>query len=563
MGTPEGPPAPGKLEALALELERLRAEHERLRLEHEHLLEAQQLTEKVHSEFVEAYDCAPIPLVTLDRAGSIQHINRAGINLLGQSGAHLLGRYLRSCVAPDDRRALAQHLAAARSAGEQACDLCFTRADGVSIPVRLRMRVSSEDNGSLQVAILDMRDREPAIEEMRRLVESERAARDASTAKDKFIAVLSHELRTPLTPVLAASSLMLARKTTPRDIAAVFEMIQRNVVMETRLIDDLLDVTRIVRGKMLVQLKPTDIHQVAREAAETLGDEAAKKKQSIHVELPAERHWANADPIRIRQVFLNLLRNAIKFTPDGGDIYITSWDAGARLTIEVEDTGIGLAPEAVAHLFEPFEQVDDSWSKRGTGGGLGLGLAISKGLVDLHGGHLFAGTGGRNQGARFAVQLETVPVEAASAPAEEMTARVAIPDVAEANDKRRQRILLVDDHPDTLEVMTELMAEMGFDVELARSVSSALAIDMARVDVIVSDIGLPDGTGLDLMRELRANGRRRPAIAVSGFGMEADVRASKEAGFDLHLTKPVDFEMLFDAIRTVSHGHPPSAPRRP
>ena len=552
----EGPPAPYNAEALAAELERLQAEHEQLRLEHDHLLEAQQLTDRAHSEFVEAYDLAPMPLLTLDRAGTICHVNRAGSKLLGQSSVNILGRSLRIFIAPDDRPALAQHLAAARSADEHACDLRFARADGVSFPARLWMRASSEHTGFLQLAVLDLRDREPAIEEMRRLIESERAAREASTAKDKFIAILSHELRTPLTPILAASSLMVARKSTPPDIAAVFEMIQRNIVMETRLIDDLLDVTRIVRGQMLVQLQPTDLHQVAREATEILGEELTRKSQSIHVELNAERHWAAADPIRMRQVFLNLLRNAVKFTPDGGDIYVRSWNAGARLTIEVEDNGIGLAPEALSHLFEPFEQVDDGWSNRAAGGGLGLGLAISKGLVDLHGGNLFAGSGGRNQGARFAVQLETVVVGAAPAPVEEKGASISTPDLAKAdNTKRRPRILLVDDHPDTLEAMTELVMEMGFEVELARSVTSALAIDMERVDLIVSDVGLPDGTGLDLMRELQATGRRRPAIAVSGFGMESDVRASKEAGFDLHLTKPVVFDVLFDALRSLSAGH--------
>lgn len=286
---------------------------------------------------------------------------------------------------------------------------------------------------------------------------------------------------------------------------------QRNVVMETRLIDDLLDVTRIVRGQMSVELRPTDIHQVAWEATEILGEEVAKKGQSIHLELRAERHWANADPIRMRQVFLNLLRNAVKFTPNGGDIYVTSWNANSRLTIEVEDSGAGIAPEVRARLFD-----------------------------------------------------ETVAAEVAPAPVRENAAAgVPMPDLAADDAKPKPRILLVDDHPDTLEAMTELIREMGFEVEPARSVCSALATDMGRVDLIVSDIGLPDGTGLDLMRELRANGRRRPAIAISGFGRESDVRASKEAGFDLHLTKPVDFEVLFDAIRTLNGGRPARAGGRP
>jgi PAS domain S-box-containing protein len=544
-------------------LDQLQNDNERLRLAHEHLLEEQQLVDKAHADFVEAYDFAPLPLVTLDRAGTIRHVNRAGAKLLGQGGAHLLGRSLRTFVAADDRRAFAQHLAIARSrTDDYTCEVRFARVDGVSFSSRLFMRGSSSEGASLQIAILDLRDREQAIEEMRRLVESERSAREASTAKDRFIAVLSHELRTPLTPVLAASSLMAARKNVPPDIAAVFEMIQRNVVMETRLIDDLLDVTRIVRGQMRIEFQPTNLHQVAAEATEILGQEAAKKRQSIHLELRAERHWVNADPSRMRQVFLNLLRNAIKFTPDGGEVSLKSWNAGSRLTIEVEDSGVGIAPEALAHLFEPFEQDDHGWSNRGAGGGLGLGLAISKGLIDLHGGSISAGSRGQNQGARFAVQLETVAAGDAPAPVEDRTSPGV--EVADAgNAKPRPRILLVDDHADTLASMSELITEMGFDVEPARSVSSALAVDMERVDLVVSDIGLPDGTGMDLIRELQASGRGRPAIAISGFGMESDVRASKEAGFDLHLTKPVDFDALFDAIRTLNSGPRTGAARQP
>ena len=437
--------ASGKSEALALELERLRAEHERLRLEHEHLLEAQQLGDNAHSEFVEAYDCAPcLSSRSIVRAAFAMSIVR-GPSCRASSG-HPGARALRTFVAPDDRRALAQHLATARSTNEHACDLRFARVDGVSLPARLWTRVSSEDGGSLQIAILDLRDREPALEEMRRLVESERAARESSIAKDKFIAVLSHELRTPLTPVLAASSLMVARKSTAPDIAAVFEMIQRNVLMETRLIDDLLCDSYRPRADAR-STEAHDLHQVVREATEILGEELAKKRQSIHVD-SVPRHWANADPIRMQQVFLNLLRNAIKFTPEGGDVYLRSWNAGARLTIEVEDNGIGLAPEALARLFEPFEQADDSWSNRGAGGGLGLGLAISKGLVDLHHGNLFAGSGGRNQGARFAVQLHTVAAELAPAAVEEKAAGFVMPDPAEARAAgQRLRILLVDNRP--------------------------------------------------------------------------------------------------------------------
>jgi CheY-like chemotaxis protein len=185
---------------------------------------------------------------------------------------------------------------------------------------------------------------------------------------------------------------------------------------------------------------------------------------------------------------------------------------------------------------------------------LGLGLAICKGLVGLHGGSIAAASRGETQGARFAVQLETLAPSSAAEPEYERTVEVAPrPGRTDATGSRqRPRILLVDDHADSLETMTELMVEMGYDVETAGSVGSALAIDFERVDLIVSDIGLPDGTGLDLIRELQAKGRRRPAIAISGFGMESDITASREAGFDLHLTKPVDYEVLSGALQRLN-----------
>jgi PAS domain S-box-containing protein len=502
-----------------------------------------------------------LPLFTLDRGGVIQQVNHAGAERLGLERSRLLGRLWRSFVAGDDRRRFAQLLARSRAGGEGAGgELQVAPPEGSLVPVRLWLRLAPGAGGLLLLAAIDLRERDGAVAQMQRLVESERVARREIAAKDQFIAMLSHELRTPLTPVLAAASLMSGRRNLSVEVLGAFQMIRRNVSIEARIIDDLLDVTRIASGKMSVRREPTDVHQLALDTVEILGEEARRKRHTIAVDLAAERHQASADPVRLRQVFWNLLRNAIKFTPDGGEIHLRTWNAGSRMTIEIEDSGVGIDPQDIPQIFEPFRQIDEDRLKRTTGG-LGLGLSICKGLIDLHGGQIAAHSRGRGQGARFVVQLETLSGLPARADAAPPAAAAPLPPPAPerveagASAERKRRILLVDDHPDTVAMMTDLLIDSGYDVESAQSVRAALAVDLQQVDMIVSDIGLPDGTGLDLIRSLQSRGHR-PAIALSGFGMESDVRASKEAGFDLHLTKPVDIDDLLGAIRALNSPHP-------
>ena len=252
--------------------------------------------------------------------------------------------------------------------------------------------------------IVDLREREQAAVETRRLLAAEKAARAASNAKDHFIATLSHELRTPLTPVLAAVTALRTRAGVPDDLRSIHEMIRRNILTEARLIDDLLDVTRIVRGKMRLEWQTVDVHETVRETMETLQTEIAAKHLTVGVFLEADRHGAKADPVRLKQVFWNLVRNAVKFTPEGGRIELYSWnDAGNAsrwLAVEVSDTGQGFDPEAAPGLFEAFEQGLEAPERTG---GLGLGLAICRGMMELHGGRIAAFSRGPGMGARFVV----------------------------------------------------------------------------------------------------------------------------------------------------------------
>jgi CheY-like chemotaxis protein/anti-sigma regulatory factor (Ser/Thr protein kinase) len=320
----------------------------------------------------------------------------------------------------------------------------------------------------------------------------------------------------------------------------MFEMIRRNVLAETRLIDDLLDVNRIVRGKLNLERVPIDVNATVRQALELLANDIQAKRLSVVTALEAQRHWADADPVRLRQVFWNLLRNAVKFTDQGGRIEIRSWNSNRRLAVEIGDSGIGFTPDAARLLFEPFEQDRDVARRHG---GLGLGLAICRGIIDLHGGRITASSRGINQGARFVVEIETLaenPAHVSPAPAE-----------IKRPPAERQRILLVEDDADTAAMLREILYDAGHEVRTASSAKAALAEELDSIDLVVSDIGLPDYSGLELMRRLRDK-RDIKGIALSGYGTEADKRASREAGFSAHLTKPVEIKGLLDTIDSVA-----------
>ncbi len=387
--------------------------------------------------------------------------------------------------------------------------------------------------------------------------EARTQAEAASEAKDRFLASLSHERRTPLTPVLAVVSALDGDQRVPSDLRRPLDLVRRNVELEARLIDDLLDLTRIVRGKLELHLEVTDARSVLEHTIE-ICCKAADCPQ-VTTDLGAHDHRIWADPSRLTQVLWNLLSNAVKFTPGGGTITIRSWNESDRLVLQVSDTGIGIEPEVLPHVFDAFEQ-GLSRSPHGIVG-LGLGLAISRAIVRLHGGELTAASQGRGQGATFTLSLpasvprldhDTGEVEVAGEP-------VAAPEPTQDD----LRILLVEDHADTAEAMAELLSLLGYRVTTAGTVGEALtAARASRFDLLLSDLGLPDGSGLDLMRELGGGagpgggsggngGKGLPGIALSGYGMEDDVRQSLEAGFRKHLTKPVTLQRLEAAIREV------------
>lgn len=365
------------------------------------------------------------------------------------------------------------------------------------------------------------------------LRQSAEEAQSASRAKDDFLAALSHELRTPLTPVLMTATALETDPSLPEDVREQLAMMRRNIELEARLIDDLLDITRISRGKLTIEPVAADIHQLLRHTGEIVRSDGLGKQVRLSFLFEADRHHALADPTRLQQVFWNVIKNALKFTPSGGRITVRTHNNNAgAIVISIEDTGIGISPAALPHIFRAFEQGDIAGHHRY--GGLGLGLAISQAIVEAHGGSIRAESKGQDQGAIFTVALATVdePVPASGGLSPPTTAVRAL------------RLLIVDDHEATRTVLSRLLTRGGHEVTLAASMQEALAaFGKNHFDVIISDLGLPDGSGLDLMRELQ---RQRPVagIALSGYGMEEDVRQTKQAGFFAHLVKPVNIEQL-------------------
>jgi PAS domain S-box-containing protein len=367
------------------------------------------------------------------------------------------------------------------------------------------------------------------------------AAEKASKAKDDFLAALSHELRTPLTPALTAANYLADNAAKlPAEFVEDIEIIKRNVRLQARLIDDLLDLTRVTRGKLELHFERVDAHPLIRQAIDIAKADIEKKKLDVSVKLDAEEDQIWADPVRIQQVFWNLINNAVKFTSPAGKIDIrTSNDDRGRFQFEITDNGIGIEVERQTSLFTPFEQADPSVTRQF--GGLGLGLAICKYLVELHNGAIAVQSRGRSYGATFKVTLDTV------AACTEKTG------VDSGTQKRTKplRILLVEDHGDTRHTLSRLLTHFGHQISVAENTQTALEmVQSEKFDVVLSDIGLPDGSGYEVISQAK---RKQPikAVAITGFGTDEDVRRGKEAGFDFHLVKPIDFHELRNVLDKV------------
>jgi signal transduction histidine kinase len=374
----------------------------------------------------------------------------------------------------------------------------------------------------------------------------QRARRDAeaeNAAKDQFLATLSHELRTPLNVILGWSRLLKGGALPPGDVGRAFDAIERNAAALARHIDDLLDISRIVTGSLSLSVAPTEVGATVSAAVESMRPAAAARSIDLHVDVRHAGPAISVDPARLTQIVLNLVSNAIKFTPPGGRVDVAVTHRPGQVTLRVEDTGVGIPTAFLPHVFSRFQQADPSASRRH--GGLGIGLSIVQQLVHLHGGTVTAESAGEAQGAAFTVTLP------ASRPSEASGG-----EAGPAADRRLAgiRVLMVDDEADARELVTLLLQLEGATVLTAASAAAArAALASSGVDVLVSDISMPEEDGYSLMETVRAGEASRgdgrlPAVALTAMARTADRERAFRAGFDDYLTKPVQAETLISAI---------------
>ena len=368
----------------------------------------------------------------------------------------------------------------------------------------------------------------------------------ANAAKDQFLALLSHELRSPLSPVIAMVGELEAELPDSPPVREALEVVRRNVELEARLIDDLLDVTRISKGKLQLSFETISIHQILQRAYEICRSEIEAKNLEVKFQLRASDAYVEGDPARLQQVFWNLIKNSVKFTSERGRITIETLNPTPdKIEARVIDTGIGIEQEKIDKIFNAFEQGSDITRRFG---GLGLGLAISKALIDAHGGKIQVQSAGKDKGATFSVELNTVrtPIGQDGEGQDQQIDREPEPAVP-----KHRRVLLVDDHHDTCIGMKRMLERHGYKITVAHSAEQAVEkVGSQDFDLLISDIGLPDRSGYELMREVRLK-KDLPGIALSGFGSEQDISQAREAGFSEHLTKPINFERLEKAIQTL------------
>jgi PAS domain S-box-containing protein len=400
--------------------------------------------------------------------------------------------------------------------------------------------------------VSDITDRKLLEEELRRRAE---ALAQADQRKDEFLAMLAHELRNPLAPILNALEVIRLDHTRGPDFERAREIAGRQVRHMARLIDDLLDVARITRGAIELREEPVDLNGVIAHAVEGTRPFVESRNHQLAVQSPLGAVWLRGDPARLEQVFANLLNNAAKYTEPGGAISLVAEREGDEVVIRVSDNGVGIAPEMLPRIFDLFAQADRSLDR--AQGGLGIGLTLVRSLVEMHRGTIRAGSPGLGQGSEFVVRLPVAKESLAEGPKESLAAGPAATDRPEAPAGRPLQIVVVDDHVDSAKSLARLLTFWGHRVCTAHTGQDAIeAVRRVPTDLVLLDLGLPGMNGFEVAREIR--GADKPAepllVALTGYGQEDDRRRTREAGFDLHLVKPLDPDILQHLIASAARG---------
>jgi PAS domain S-box-containing protein len=495
-----------------------------------------------------AYDLIAAAYLLLDSTGVIREVNRSASELVGRREQALIGMPLRNIVAEPDRANVLEHIRRCRAGIDVIeTELRLLAMDGGLVPVRLYgRRVQHEGAVVFPTVAIDLTEQlqnERALEAAQRqrdIANQEREiARAAEAAKDRLIAVVSHELRNPLSPALIAAEGLASWPGLPEQARHLAMVIRRNIELEARLIDDLLDVARISRGQLRVRLEPTDIHDVLVDAVAATQSTADEKLVTITLEALATEHSVYGDAGRLRQVFWNLINNAVKFSDANGSVQVTTRNAGGHLHVSVRDHGIGMDSSTLAELFRTFTP-----GGGGHRGGLGLGLSIAKEIVVAHGGTIEATSDGPGRGSTFDVTLGVLGRRERGTPDAERRRHVASRPLPRAG-----RVLIAENDRDAGGMLAMFLRERGYEPTVVPSLVEALQALDRGWDVVLADIGLGDGSGLEIARAAKRL-PRPPArlIACSGYGSVDDVRASRAAGFDAHLVKPIDLTGLLRAL---------------
>ncbi|HYF16485.1 MAG TPA: response regulator [Ramlibacter sp.] len=500
------------------------------------------------------YDQAHGGIALVDEQGRFADANPAMLRMLAREREEVLGRSVGS-LAPAEWRERIEHAFAGAAIDGWRGEFPLVEPGGrlvhmqwsLSAPVGKGMRVATA---------IDVSERHELEQRRHELLEREQAARAQaerhSRTKDDFIAVLSHELRTPLNAIVGWVHILKRRGTTPEGVRGL-DAIERNVKTQARIISDILDVSRINSGKLQLERQWIDPAELVRSSIASLGFAVNEKRIRVETDVEQAHEPAWLDAARYQQIFWNLMTNAIKFSPEGGQVLVALERRGDRLRLSVRDFGVGIKPEFIPHLFDRFSQSDSPGNRRH--GGLGLGLSIVKHLVDLHGGEAGAESAGPGHGALMWVDL---PVHATAAPApvdlvDTQDSRSQEEAEAQARPLQGLDVLVVEDDREASEMMTIVLGDRGAQVRVARDVDGALReVARARPDVLVSDIGLPGQDGYQLARTLRGQeapgAPRLPMVALTAFARPEDRRKSLDAGFDQHLAKPLKPHLLLGAI---------------
>lgn len=494
-------------------------------------------------------EAAPIPIYVKDREGRIIYANPATLEVLEKSPTEVLGfrdreiyntPELGAIISDNDQRIM--------QTGQT--EVIEESPDGIRTFLSTKTPYRNEAGeviGLIGVSN-DISARVEIERDRERLLQQEQAAREeaekANRIKDEFLAVLSHELRTPLNPILGWTKLLKRGRLDPARSAEALNTIERNAKLQAQLIEDLLDISRIMRGKLVLNRESADLTAVVSAAIETVRLAAEAKQINLDLQFDHEDYFVFGDAGRLQQVFWNLLSNAVKFTPERGQVKIYLTQIGHLVQIQVMDTGKGISPDFLPYLFEYFRQEDGSITRKF--GGLGLGLAIARQIVELHGGVISAESNGENQGATFTVRLPLLKraiADSAPPPAD-----------SEAFDDlplKGIRAMVVDDDLDTREFLTFLLETNGAIVTPLDSASQAIrAIEQSAPDILLSDIGMPEVDGYALIQAVRAlkNGSI-PAIALTAYAGDSDRQQALEAGFQRHVSKPIDPDAVIAIVR--------------